>query len=307
MEAGSREATLWNSYFKPSANAIPQVYIVRADGQELYNQIGGLSASRLQEVMTIALEQAGSRIDKSEARLLKRLAGQLKIANRSKNLANGLMLLDKEKELIPKWNHSYAEEALEFRKEFNRLEKVLATQVEQWNRELADFQQQDLKTQVQTFELIENLVPFLDDSAIWNLDLSAVLAVQETAAFRKIRRDHEVLQQMENASGETLPTTLADLQQQYQKTGWEKRLEKVARRVAIISDPSNNESRVAWKTVDGQVSRQWTSNDGNFSVSAKLIRISSEAVQLVRDDGPTITVPLNRLSDLDRRWLESLR
>lgn len=307
MQAGSREATLWNSYFKASANAIPQVYIVRADGQELYNQIGGLSADRLRQVMAEALQQAGTRIEKSEVKLLKRLGGQLKTAVRTKNLANGLMALDKEKELISRWIQSYAEEALDFRKEFHRLEKMLMSQVERWNRELADFNNQDLKTQVETFDLIEKIVPFLDESTIWKLDLSAVSGLQETEVFRQIRRDHEILKLMETAEGNQPDSTITDLQRIYQDTVWEKRLEKVASRVAIIGDPSNNKVRDEWKTVVGQVSRQWTSNDGKFTVSATLTGVSPNAVQLARDDGPTITVSLERLSDLDRRWVESLQ
>ncbi|MEZ6070497.1 MAG: SHD1 domain-containing protein [Pirellulales bacterium] len=49
--------------------------------------------------------------------------------------------------------------------------------------------------------------------------------------------------------------------------------------------------------------RTWQDSTGRFKVTAKLLRVEDEAVVLEREDGREVTVPLNKLSDTDRRFL----
>lgn len=51
--------------------------------------------------------------------------------------------------------------------------------------------------------------------------------------------------------------------------------------------------------------RQWTSHDGKFKLEAELVDSDGEKATLRRADGTTIDVPLKRLSDLDRKFVES--
>jgi len=53
--------------------------------------------------------------------------------------------------------------------------------------------------------------------------------------------------------------------------------------------------------------REWTSADGKFHVEAKLVEFDGTQVQLQRADGRTITVPLEKLSPADQRWLRTQR
>lgn len=50
--------------------------------------------------------------------------------------------------------------------------------------------------------------------------------------------------------------------------------------------------------------RTWTDRSGQFEVVAKLLRVDGESVVLRRDDGKEITVPLAKLSDADRRFVQ---
>lgn len=52
--------------------------------------------------------------------------------------------------------------------------------------------------------------------------------------------------------------------------------------------------------------RTWKDNSGAFQIEAQLAGRTTEAVQLRRRDGRTVTVPINRLSDQDRDFLEAL-
>ncbi len=51
--------------------------------------------------------------------------------------------------------------------------------------------------------------------------------------------------------------------------------------------------------------RKWTSNDGRFSTEAELVELNDETVILKKRSGETVAVPLERLSELDRRFLLS--
>jgi hypothetical protein len=53
--------------------------------------------------------------------------------------------------------------------------------------------------------------------------------------------------------------------------------------------------------------RKWTSKDGHFSTDAELVEITDDSVKLKKASGDIITVPLERLSDLDRRYLVSAK
>lgn len=49
--------------------------------------------------------------------------------------------------------------------------------------------------------------------------------------------------------------------------------------------------------------RQWTSSDGKFAVEAELVEFANGTVKLKKDNGKEITVPLQKLSPLDREFL----
>jgi len=51
--------------------------------------------------------------------------------------------------------------------------------------------------------------------------------------------------------------------------------------------------------------RKWTDRTGKFSVQAALVEVRDEVVQLRRDDGKVISVPIDKLSDADQRFLGS--
>ncbi len=76
--------------------------------------------------------------------------------------------------------------------------------------------------------------------------------------------------------------------------------------------PSRDQSTVpAGTTVQGeQVKpdvRTWTSADGKFHTEAEFVSLTAGVVTLRKTDGSTIRVPLERLSEEDREWIEARR
>jgi len=57
---------------------------------------------------------------------------------------------------------------------------------------------------------------------------------------------------------------------------------------------------------DSAVPRQWTDSTGRFRLEAELVEVKEGNVHLRRTDGSEIAVPLDRLSESDRRYLASL-
>ena len=52
--------------------------------------------------------------------------------------------------------------------------------------------------------------------------------------------------------------------------------------------------------------RKWTDNTGKFSVEAELVEVKDDKVVLKRTSGSVITVPVARLSETDRQYLQAL-
>jgi mono/diheme cytochrome c family protein len=53
--------------------------------------------------------------------------------------------------------------------------------------------------------------------------------------------------------------------------------------------------------------RKWTSEDGRYSIEAELVQRDDANVTLKKRSGETVTVPLERLSEADRRYLLALK
>ena len=53
--------------------------------------------------------------------------------------------------------------------------------------------------------------------------------------------------------------------------------------------------------------RTWTDKTGQFSIEAEFAGYASGKVKLRKQDGSTIEIPLDALSDADQKWLEDRR
>lgn len=53
--------------------------------------------------------------------------------------------------------------------------------------------------------------------------------------------------------------------------------------------------------------RKWTSSDGRFSTEAELVEFADGEVTLKKPSGETLSVAVERLSELDRRYLQSAK
>jgi len=52
--------------------------------------------------------------------------------------------------------------------------------------------------------------------------------------------------------------------------------------------------------------RKWTDNTGRFSIEAELVQRTGDSIVLEKPNGSSVTVPIARLSEADRKYLQSL-
>lgn len=52
--------------------------------------------------------------------------------------------------------------------------------------------------------------------------------------------------------------------------------------------------------------RTWVDNTGDYQVEARLVVITADSVRLLKENGRTTTVPMSRLSDEDRDYVEQM-
>ena len=54
---------------------------------------------------------------------------------------------------------------------------------------------------------------------------------------------------------------------------------------------------------DDEAARTWSDKTGKFKVKAKLLANAEGKIKLLKEDGLVITVPIDRLSDADQKFL----
>lgn len=74
---------------------------------------------------------------------------------------------------------------------------------------------------------------------------------------------------------------------------------------ATVSAPAaDRPTRRGGARSPAQLPRTWTDASGKYRIRATLVEVVDETVKLKKSDGKTVTVPLEKLSEADRNWLE---
>jgi hypothetical protein len=98
---------------------------------------------------------------------------------------------------------------------------------------------------------------------------------------------------------------------QFQKWPWKDKRSRADIRLAPpeVDQPDVDRGQLPKppSTVTGTGYRTWTDDSGTFTVEAKYAGNEGENVRLLRKDGKEIKVPLARLSEADRKFVEESR
>ncbi len=60
-------------------------------------------------------------------------------------------------------------------------------------------------------------------------------------------------------------------------------------------------------SADGQLAvRGWTDDSGTFNIQGRLIAVLEGKIQILKETGKTTTVPMSRLSEADRKYVDDV-
>lgn len=135
---GNPEWGKWARKYPINARGIPQLYVVRADGEMLYGAAGALSGDKLPSMMLATLNQAGRPFNPVEADLLARSVTSAEESFAAEDFLGAAQAMSAILTLgTPSELGSYAAPALRAKELFTNLETELAARVEKTKSELS--------------------------------------------------------------------------------------------------------------------------------------------------------------------------
>ncbi len=289
----------WSGRYKHEGNAIPILFVIRADGEQLYGKSGSLPGDALPEMLAATRAQSGRSLNTEEVELLKSCNAAAEAALDEENIEAAAQALSPLARLGTIGNmQSYAASAL-----------------------VAD----DLARQIaeRAASLLTDINDRIDDSdaafpgVVDLVQLAAALADFPTVAPRAEKLLSE-LKQQDDARQHLKPARLLVRARQLVATGKPRdrrqaegtyaslitrHAESPAAAIARTELAELNPAAEALQSPAEEPLRTWADASGNYSVEARLVKVEGGRVHLKRADGTTIQVPIDRLSDVDQRYL----
>jgi len=153
IKVGSPEWTLWTQQFKPGGQGVPLIYIVSAEGKEIYNKSGAPPGDGVKQLLAMGIEQTGGmkKLDAEKPGGKDTLAGLMR-------RIDALLARDKKAEVIA-LVAPHAEQAAAHEK--------LGPMIQQWTKEATD-ELERAKTQLDSAdEAVAGLVAVLATQRVY--------------------------------------------------------------------------------------------------------------------------------------------
>lgn len=337
LKVDDPEFALWRSRYKPTGNGIPMIFIVAADGREIYNRSGAPAGDGLPGLLTTAIQQTGgfkspggTAVSMSDEKLVKALTGARRFLARDEPAAaialllpliedpaggspeNPLAAVSNAPGAMPPGGNATglvppgAATASEASDPRNQMRKLLA--------ELEQRAQGELTPALQDLEAAEN--PLVAAVRLLRVErLYGELPGIKTALADGLNRLSA------GGDGETLldQAKMIDKARQYEQRK-SKRSAIAAYRKLIAAHPGTQAASLSQQRID-QLSggssevqtagenpspRRWSDRSGQYSVLATLVSSDGTHVRIKKDeDGEIVSVPLKILSDECQQYLRS--
>ena len=297
-----------------TGNGIPQLYVVRADGEQIYGGAGALRGDDLPTMLLASLKRSGRAFTNQEADFLQKTVRAAELALQSGNLLKTGVVLAEAGKLGPLDNlGSYATPAIRSKEIYTELKQRTETGLTAAKSKLLDSNSEPAFEPLLTIhegEAISKLYPQWKSSASSiareinkqpeYADLSeqaeAVVKARLVAASLspRIRNRAEsiytsVIRRFPNTEADKLART---------------ELALVSPEAKILSTPSPD---VPPETPTTSTFRTWATQKGDFKTRARYLRQKAGKVQLMKDDGETVVVDISILSSADQAYLAERR
>ena len=307
----------WARKFKKEGSSIPIIYVVRADGEQLYGKSGALSGDALPQMLASVSQQSGRVFSESESLLLE------ECNEAAENALAEDVFLEAAAALAPVSKlgtlgdlQSYAEPAIK--------SDELASKVLEQSRSALKEVEEKLDDPATVFDAVVELTKIREFG-------SAFVEIKQASnvLLKNVSRDKVQRELLKPAKA----LVKARKDAQLPKASDKKRAERayglilkkfgdtpaasIAREELRGINPDSEflnveaESTMAAAEAGGQSGydqekvRTWSDSTGKFSVDAKLIEATDEFVRLKREKGKELKGPLSKLDSVAKSYLDN--
>jgi hypothetical protein len=302
IDVKSKEYQAWARKHKPPKNAIPQMFIVRADGEELFNQVGGLPTDKLATIMTGALEKSGVGLNEQQVAEINSVIEKSKTQIEQFEYAAAIKTINKIPGAMDESVACYAQPVIELRKVVTTIkengDKLIQTCLDRLaESDNLDFGKKLLLTE-NILRVKDGFKSFKPCSAGYR---ELALQANRNGEIKTLMSDLSNIERLGKSKSAAGKQTLQDLAEKYKGTRLVSRIETA---LASIKTTTGSRGGATWRSLVSMSAREWSSKSGKFKVIAKPVAISKDAVKLEREDGDVVSVKLTDLSTADNAWVE---
>lgn len=297
-----------------TGNGIPQLYVVRADGEQIYGGAGALSGDDLPTMLLASLKRSGRAFTNQEAEFLKRTVAASEQALQSGDLLKAAVVLSEIGQLGPQDNlGSFAKPAVRSKELYLELKKQLDSRVAAAKSDLMDSNAAEPLTPLLTVyeaDAVTKLFPK------WkSMTSSLTREIKKQAQYAAPAEQAEALVRARVVAASQSPrirnraeSLYTNVIRRFPSTD----VDTVARRelAAVAPDAkilSMQPEDLKQPAAPAAVLRTWATESGDFQTRAKYLRQKAGKVQLLKEDGKTIVVDIAILSLADQKYVSERR
>jgi hypothetical protein len=326
-----KEWQQWASKYKKEGKTIPIIYVVRADGEQLYGKSGSLKGDALLKLLTTASEQSGRILNEAEFNLLSNCNLEASSAIAKGDYVAAAVALKPVSQMGVLGDlQCYAEAALKA--------DMLATQIGSnvtsiLNMEVADKLKNPKKVFDGVLELAKAEQVFYDFPGV---------KPATDQLIKELKKDKTNRAYLKPATALVKARVVAMSPKPYDKKRAEKAYgniisrfgespaAEIARQELKVLNPESERLDEGFVATDGEAAeetesnsdddlvaesaepevidkayRDWGSANGKYSIKAKLIETGDEFVVLKKPNGSTVNVPLEKLDQASKDFLKN--
>ena len=295
-----------------TGRGIPQLYVVRADGKQIYGGAGSLSGDDLPAMLLASLKQAGRSFSNQDAILLHDLVATAEQALNHGDLLKSAMSLSEVARFGSLENlGSYARPALRASELYTELKAKVDERI------------LDAKTKLQDDSVtkpLELMLTIHESEAIYKQ--FTAWASQASSTTRELAKESIFPSEASQAEALVRARVIAASSSPRVRKRAESAYTTVIRRFPGTAADTIARRELAEIAPDAKVLtidsaatpvpsmqtpawRTWKTMDGEFQTRARLIEIIADKVRLMKPDGATIVVDIKILSESDRNYIAS--
>lgn len=297
-----------------TGNGIPQLYVVRADGEQIYGGAGALSGDELPTMLRASLQRSGRAFTSQEADFLQRTVRASELALQSGDLLKMGVALSEVGKLGPHENlGSFAKPAIRVKELYQELTKQIESGLAAAKSQLLDSNAENPLAPLLTVyegDAVSKLFPRWKSSAssitreIKKQPQYVTAAEQAESLVRARVVAASLSPRIRNRAESLYTSVIRRFPQTAADTLARAELAKVAPDAKILSMQPTDIPASMPKTA---AFRTWATRKGDFTTRAKLLRQKAGKVQLMKEDGETIVVDIAILSTDDQKYLSQQR